>query len=179
MLSSVPGFEKEFAPSTIGPGSVSTLTFTIDNSEDPLPVASLAFTDNLPAEIQIATPANASSNCRNGTLTAPDGGSTITLSEGSVVGFGSCTISVDVTSSFVGEGPYTNISGDLTSDAGNSGDAIADLTVHGGRPGFTKRFSPSLVNLGSRSTLTFTIDNTSNGSRVANLDFVDNLPVAS
>ena len=27
-----PGFSKEFAPDTIGPGSTTTLTFTIDNS---------------------------------------------------------------------------------------------------------------------------------------------------
>ncbi len=171
----VPGFFKSFSPDTIGPGSVSTLTFTIDNAESPYPVDNLAFTDMLPAEMTIATPANASNNC-GGTLSAPDGGGTISLSGGGVGAFSACAINVDVTSSSVGGGPHTNVSGELTSDAGNSGPATADLTVDDTLPGFTKAFDPSSVALGSRSTLTFTIDNGgSEGSR-SNLTFTDNLP---
>lgn len=170
----VPSFSKSFSPSTIGSGGTSTLRFDIINNDPVNPVADLAFTDVLPAGVTIAAPAQASTGC-DGTLTAPDGGGTITFSDGLLGAGGTCSILVDVTSSSVGV--HMNVSGDLTSDVGNSGPASADLTVATDRPGFTKSFSPSSVKLGERSTLTFTIDNTANASLMAFLSFVDSLPV--
>lgn len=167
-----PTFSKAFEPATIGPGSVSTLRFVVDNPE-PLPVTNLAFTDTLPAGVTIASPSQAFSDC-GGTLDAPEGGSTITFSGGAVAASTSCDIVVDVTSAT--PGTHTNVTGDLTSDDGNSGTASADLTVDTGRPGFTKAFSPDTVLFGGRSTLTFTIDNTANGSNAFNMAFTDNLP---
>ncbi|MCP4663080.1 MAG: DUF11 domain-containing protein [bacterium] len=167
-----PTFAKSFDPDTIGPGSVSTLQFDITNGSSS-PVRNLAFTDDLPAGMTIASPANASSTCL-GTLSAPDGGSAITLAGGGVGAVSSCTITVDVTSSTVGT--HQNVSGDLTSDAGNSGGAEADLTVAADRPGFTKSFSPSSVFFGARSTLTLTIDNTANAQAARQFIFTDNLP---
>lgn len=167
-----PSFTKTFVPSTIGVGSVSTLRFDIDNS-DPGPATLLDFTDTLPAGVTIASPANASTTC-GGVLTAPDGGGTITFTDGAVSGPSACTVSVDVTSSAVGT--HTNVSGDLTSSAGNSGPATADLTVASDRPGFSKSFSPPSIAFGARSTLTFNIDNTANSSTAFSLTFADSLP---
>jgi len=167
-----PTFQKSFAPATIGPGSISTLRFDITNGSS-LAVRNLAFTDTLPAGVTIASPANTSSTCL-GVVDAPEGGSTITFAGGGIGSSSSCSVTVDVTSST--PGTHTNVSGDLTSDAGNSGSATADLTVATNRPGFTKAFAPSSVNFGGRSTLTFTIDNTANGSTAFSLTFTDNLP---
>ncbi|MCB0192556.1 MAG: hypothetical protein KDJ65_11485 [Anaerolineae bacterium] len=172
-LATPPSFSKVFTPSTIGPGSVSTLIFTITNG-DATPITDLAFTDNLPAGVTIADPANASTTCTDGIVTAPDGGGTITFSDASLGAFSGCTVSVDVTSSTTGT--HSNISGDLTSSAGNSGTATDDLTVANDRPGFSKNFAPSSIPLGGRSTLTFLVDNSANGSPVGSLDFTDNLP---
>lgn len=169
---SPPSFSKVFTPSTIGPGSVSTLTFQITNGAAS-PATLLAFTDNLPAGVTIATPANTTSTC-GGTLTAPDGGGTISLTDGVVAGSSTCSITVDVTSST--PATHMNVSGDLTSSAGNSGPASADLTVATDRPGFSKAFSPNSVFFGERTTLTFTIDNTANGSNAFLLAFTDTLP---
>ncbi|HSR67542.1 MAG TPA: hypothetical protein VLU25_06335 [Acidobacteriota bacterium] len=169
----LPTFNKTFVPNTIGPGSVSTLRFDISNPST-IGVRNLAFTDSLPAGVVIASPANASSSCL-GTISAPGGGSTIDFSAGRVLGSSSCAVFVDVTSSAVGT--HVNTSGDLTSDAGNSGSATDELTVDAGRPGFSKSFSPSTVTLGSRSTLTFTIDNSASSNPVLNLSFTDNLPL--
>ena len=170
-----PTFTKVFTPDTIGPGSVSTLTFTITNGSA-TPVTELAFTDALPTGATIADPANASSTCGGPpTLTAPDGGGTITFADGTVGGSSTCTITVDVTSST--PGTHSNTSGDLTSSAGNSGTATDDLDVDDTLPGFSKSFAPSSVPLGTRSTLTFTIDNSLNGSFALFLVFTDNLPV--
>lgn len=167
------GFSKSFAPDTIGPGSTTTLTFDLDNSGSPTPVTDIAFTDLLPAAITIATPAGATNTC-GGTLAAPDGGGTIALTDGAVGAFSTCTVVVNVTSGT--PGLHTNLTGDLTSSAGNSGTATDGLTVTDTLPGFTKAFAPSTVPFGGRSTLTFTIDNAASASGVANLGFTDNLP---
>jgi hypothetical protein len=172
-----PAFSKSFSPETIGPGSVATLRFDIDNtSEVPTdPVDMLTFTDTLPSAIVIAAPANVTNTC-SGIVTASDGGGTISLTDGKVGANDSCFITVNVTSILVGEGPYTNTTGDLTSSAGNSGPATAGLTVDDGLPGFSKDFAPDPVPLGSRSTLTFTIDNSANGSDIEDVIFNDILP---
>ncbi len=171
---SLPAFSKLFGPDTIGPGSTTTLTFTIDNGGNPTVVSNLAFTDNLPAGVTIADPANAQTDCTDAILDAPGGGSTIDFSEGKIGADAVCSASVNVTSSVVGT--HTNLSGDLTSDAGNHGTATDDLDVVTNLPGFSKSFAPSSVPLGDRSTLTFTIDNTANATVIPNLDFTDNLP---
>jgi len=169
-----PTFSKIFSPDTIGPGNVATLTFTISNNVEIVPATTLSFTDNLPANVTIATPANASSSCANIVLSAPNGGTVISLTDGSVGNLSSCTVSVDVTSSVLGT--HTNTSGDLTSSAGNSGTSTDDLMVVDTLPGFSKSFSPATINFGGRSTMTFLIDNTANAAAVPNLDFTDNLP---
>ena len=87
--------------------------------------------------MSIASPAAVQNTC-GGTVTAPDGGSTISLADGLVGGGAICTISVNVTSSTVGT--HTNLTGDLTSNAGNSGTATADLNVVTTLPGFSKSF---------------------------------------
>jgi len=169
-----PVFSKAFLPSTIGPGSVSTLTFTINNSAGSMPAENLIFTDMLPTNVTLATPANASTDCANPTLTAVDGGSDIILNGGQVGANSSCTINVDVTS--VVAGMHSNTSGPLSSSAGDSGTTSANLIVSASLPGFSKSFSPSSINIGGRSTLTFTMDSTTKASPVGSLDFTDNLP---
>ncbi len=166
-------FSKKFLPDTIGRSSTSTLTFSITNTTE-APVSDLAFTDVLPAGVVIATPARATTDCGPAILSAPDGGTTIGLSDGGVGALGTCSVSVNVTSSTIGT--HTNVSGDLTSIVGNNGSATADLVVSAGLPGFSKSFAPASIPLGGTSTLTFNIDNTANGSDVIAFDFIDQLP---
>ncbi len=174
-----PTLSKVFTPDTIGPGSVSTITFTITNGSAS-PVTGLSFTDTLPTvpgDVDIADPANASTTCDlgvSGSLTAPDGGGTITLSDAQIGGSSSCTVTVDVTANTAGV--HTNPAITLSSSAGSSMSLPIDLTVDTDLPGFSKSFAPSSVALGEKSTLTFLIDNTANASNVDNLDFTDNLP---
>ena len=52
----------------------------------------LAFTDVLPVGLAIADPANASTDCLDGVLTAPDGGGTITFSDGKLGDGETCTV---------------------------------------------------------------------------------------
>jgi hypothetical protein len=163
------GFSKAFFPDTIGPGSTTQLRFDIDNIESATPVTDLAFTDVLPAGITIATPSSASTDCTDAVLTAPDGGTTISLTGGRLGANSSCSVAVNV----IGTSTATNTSGDLTSSDGTSGAAVATLTVDQARPSFEKTFAPSSVSLGGTSTLTLTI---SSGGGANSLQFVDVLP---
>ncbi len=70
-------FTKSFTPDFVGVGLSSTLTFTIDNTDDEVAVSSLDFTDNLPADLVVATPSGATTDCTGGTLTAAAGSSVI------------------------------------------------------------------------------------------------------
>ena len=84
-------FSKSFSPNPIGPGSTTTLTFTITNNES-APGADLMFTDTLPGGMSIAAPSSAFTDCPNADLSAPDGGMTISLLAGA-----SATLTVDGT----------------------------------------------------------------------------------
>ncbi|MFP6897333.1 MAG: hypothetical protein VCA38_12080 [Roseibacillus sp.] len=169
-----PTFSMSVSPDTIGVGSCTELTFTIDASAvQQTPINGLAFSLNLPAGVTIATPANATNNC-GGILSAPDGGSSISLTGGEIA-TGICTIQVGLT--LAAPGPFVLTSGDLTSSAGNSGTATATLGTPSQGPvlGFSKSFSPNLVPVGGPTTLTYTIENQS-AEDATNLSFTDVLP---
>ncbi|MBN1781015.1 T9SS type A sorting domain-containing protein [bacterium] len=87
----------------------------------------IAFTDNLPAGLVVATPANASVLILGGTLTAVPGSSTISYTGGSLdideVGL----MVVDIQTSV--SGTFLNVTGDVTCSLGNSGPMQATLTV--------------------------------------------------
>ncbi len=167
-----PSFSKNFSPDTIGVGNASRLVFTIDNASG-TPVTDLAFVDNLPADVVLATPPSPTTTCGvASTLTAASGGSTVTFSGGSVGAFSSCTVAVDVVGTKAGS--FDNVSGDLTSNAGDSGPASATLTVSGTRLNFTKSFDPDHVQAGGVTRLTLTIANP--GGAVDRISFNDFLP---
>ncbi len=168
-----PVFSKAFAPALIAIGDVSTLTFTINNSANGANIGSLDFTDNLPAGLVVATPSDASTTCSGGSLTAAAGANSISYTGGSVAASSSCTISVDVVAA--SPGVLVNTSGELTSDAGNSGTAGSTL-IAVATPVFTKTFAPNPVTFLENSTLTFTIDNTANAAAATSLEFIDTLP---
>ena len=131
-------FDKSFSPSTVGPGSSSTLTFTLVNTGGTL-VEDLAFTDNLPAGLTVAGAPKASTTCPGfPTLVAVAGGTSITFSGPGLGPGGSCSISVDVTATTT-PGTYTN--NVTVTFVGGSDDATAALIVATDRPGFSKSCS--------------------------------------
>ena len=165
-------FTQSFVPSEIGPGSVATLQYSINNPNIS-PITGLSFINNLPAGVNLATPALVHNDC-GGTYSAPDGGNTFELTDGEVGSGLECTITVGVTSSIVAS--HTNSSVTLNYDNGSVTLTDATLTVANDRPGFRKSFSPSSISLGSRSALSFTIDNTLNSNIATNILFSDTLP---
>ncbi|MFS8796598.1 DUF11 domain-containing protein, partial [Synechococcus sp. R70.1] len=90
-----PGFNKQFVPNSTKNGSVVTVVFTITNNA-PVPLSGLSFIDPLPLGLRITTPSVATLNTCGGTLTAPAGGTTISLAGGSLAAGASCVVSVSV-----------------------------------------------------------------------------------
>lgn len=91
-----PQLDKAFSPQIAPYGGVSTLTLTVTNTTDLARKAGWAFTDNLPAGLKVANPANLGGTC-TGTKTAAPGGTSVSITNGVLnAGQASCTITVDV-----------------------------------------------------------------------------------
>ncbi len=125
-----PMFSKSFSPNLIGVNQITTLTFMIDNAVSTSAAVNLDFTDNMPAGLVVATPANASTTCVGGSLSASSGNGTVSYTGGQVAAGTSCVVQTDVTA--VNPGSFFNVSSDLLSSAGNSGTASASLAVTSG-----------------------------------------------
>jgi len=83
---SPPSISKQFSPNPILVNGTSTLTFTITNPNPDNQLANVAFSDTYPANLVNETPANASTTCTGGTVTAVDGGGAVSLS-GATIGW--------------------------------------------------------------------------------------------
>ncbi|MDE4176784.1 autotransporter domain-containing protein, partial [Phaeobacter sp. PT47_59] len=167
-----PTFNQSFAPDTIRADGTATVTFTIDNTANGQAATGLAFSNGLPTGLTVATPANADTSCTGGTLTAASETGTISYSAGAVDAGASCTVSVDV--SAADDGTYSNTTGDLSSDLGNSGSSAATLTVASPEIDLQRPASTSIanggnddqgsLNAGEQQSLTYTIANQGNAT---------------
>lgn len=169
-----PGFDLTFSPSTIGPDSTSVARFTITNGSGSAGITDLSFSNTLPAGLVIADAPGLATDCVNGLLQGSTGGSTILFEQGRLSAGSTCSVEVNVTG--FTPGTYVNVSGGLSSSAGTSTPASANLTIDDRRVGFSKSFSPATVRLGERSRLTFLLDATLVGSNSFNVAFSDRLP---
>ena len=178
-----PIFSKSFSPSSFTENAVTTLTYIIDNKTGSAASAisfSEDFANATPVNsIEIASPANAVTNCASGSLTATPGSSVVNLSGATLAANSSCTVSVDVTGST--DGVISTISGALTSSLGDSGTATAsveiiDPAVMAMMPTMSKQYSPTTIGLNSASTITYTIVNPNPSTPVQNLTINETLP---
>jgi len=159
---------KVFAPNVVNPGEKSRATITITNNNNFI-LTNAGLEDAMPSNIKIYNPANATTTCGAGTVTAVPGTSTVTLAGGTVpatVGAttGLCTISYDVyssasgttQSSFIAAGKLTNTQNET------NGDLSVTLTI---RPiTYTtitgaKTFSPTSFSSSQWSLATVTLTN--------------------
>jgi hypothetical protein len=94
-----PVLTKTLSPTTIIDGGVAKYTWTITNTaSDAVTQAGLAFTDNLPSNIKVASTPNITiTGGTGGVVTAVAGGSTVSLASLSLNAGQSATITVDIT----------------------------------------------------------------------------------
>ena len=162
-----------FAPTAIGQGGVSRLTYMLENGAA-VAAADVALSDSLPADVVLAPELNADNGC-GGFLSATPGGGRVSYSGGSLAAGATCTIAVDVTSAVAER--YPNDTERVTSSLGTSAAASATLTVTEAEPplSVSMSFSPSTIDQGGVSRLTYRLDN---GAAVAAADVAlsDRLP---
>jgi uncharacterized repeat protein (TIGR01451 family) len=162
---------KAFGSGTIALNASTSLTFTITNpAGNPAASSGVSFTDTLPTGLTVisATTAQCGGTL---TITAPV---TIALSGATVAVGTPCQFSVTVTGAAAGS--YTNITGNVSSTNGGTGNtAIANLTVVS-PPSITKSFNPTSVPAGGTSTLTFNITNPNASVALSGVAFTDTFP---
>ncbi|MBI2396259.1 MAG: hypothetical protein HYV17_00560, partial [Xanthomonadales bacterium] len=108
-----PVIAKNFDPSPILAGGVSTLTFSISNPNTNNAISGVAFSDTFPATMVVASPTGASfAGCGAPSYTPVAGAGSISFSGGNIVAGGSCTVTVDVT--VPANGTYVNTSGNVS-----------------------------------------------------------------
>ncbi|MFJ3306825.1 chaplin family protein [Streptomyces sp. NPDC086549] len=128
ILDATPQLDKAFSPATIDQGGTSTLTMTVTNTSELAAKDDFGFADNLPAGVQVASNANASTTCGNGTVSAAAGGSSVALADGDLAaGEKSCTVTVNVTAD--NAGTYVN-GPEAVTTVGLNPPASATLTVN-------------------------------------------------
>jgi LPXTG-site transpeptidase (sortase) family protein len=179
---------KEFSPVSISSGGVSRLSITIFNP-NLFQITNATWTDDLVGiqdGITIASPMNLTSTCGTD-VTVVEGGTSLSLSNGTVppqVGVvpGSCTVSINVTSTTPGNLINTIPAGGLTGSGGggtvtNTTPASATLRVGAVLPpDIDKSFDPNTMWVGEVSQLTITIRNTDPDNALTQSSITDNLP---
>lgn len=173
-----PAIAKAFSPTTILSGGTTTLTFTLSNLATTA-LTGVAFSDPLTGMAVAATPGV--TNTCGGVVSAPASGTTISLSGGTLparVGGvnGSCTISVNITSSTTGvlNNTATGVSSTQSGAAGNPSNT-ASLTVIGA-PVLSKSFSPTSVRTNVPVQMTITVANPNTTTTITGVAFTDTYP---
>ena len=168
---------KAFAPASIFPTGVSTLTIGVANTgTNAIALTGVALTDTLPAGVTIAAPAGGATTCPAGIVTATPGGASVALAGANLAIGATCTITVSVTSTTIGTFPNTIPAGAVTSTQGvsNTAPASATLTVAAAPPAtIAKTFTPATILTGGISTLSIAI---TSPNPLTGLALVDTLP---
>jgi len=179
---------KSFSPISIAAGGTSRLRVTIFNPNG-FSLTNASWTDNLVGVqpgLSIADPVGLTNTC-GGSVTAVVGSTTLSLSGGTVPAQsgatpGSCTVSINVTSTTIGNLINTIPRGALTSTGGgttitNTTPASATVNVNGVfPPAVSKSFSPSTIWAGDTSQLSIIIRNNEQGRSLTQASLTDNLP---
>jgi len=122
--------DKNFAPDPTSVTGTSTLTFTLSNPND-VAISGASFTDTFqtsPGAMTVASPATYSTNsCGIPTFAPTAGAGSISFSDGTIPANGSCTVSVQVSTTAIGT--YNNVSNNLFIDTTDTGNSASDSLV--------------------------------------------------
>jgi uncharacterized repeat protein (TIGR01451 family) len=180
---------KDFSPTNILPGSISHLSIKVYNP-NAFALQNMDWTDNLigvQPGIRLASIVNLANDC-GGTVTALPGGTTVSLSGGSVPAKvsatnGVCTVTVDVTSTTAGNLINTIPAGTLSATDGsgkrvtNTTPASATLQVNTIiAPTVNKNFNAATIWAGQTSLLTINLLNQDPSNALTGVSVTDTLP---
>ena len=126
-----PTIGKSFGAAQIALNGATSLSFTVGNPNVVATLTGVGVSDPLPSGLVVATPNGLTGNCGGGTITAPAGAATVSLSNAALAAGASCGFAVNVTGTTLGV--KNNTTGNVTSiEAGSGGTASAGLEVMSG-----------------------------------------------
>jgi uncharacterized repeat protein (TIGR01451 family) len=163
---------KDFSPNTVLINGAVNMTIMLTNPNTTA-ITGAAFTDTYPSTNMKNTASTPSSNTCGGTVIMTNGGSSLSLSNGTIPASGSCTIVVPVTATTAGN--YINSTGNVTTTNAGTGTAASDTLVAVTAPTATKSFSPNIIPVSGASTMTITLIN-SNTTAITGVTFMDTYP---
>jgi hypothetical protein len=173
-VASPPTITTAFGAATIPLGGATSLTFRIANPNGSVALTGLAFTDNLPAGLEIAPSPNLTNSC-GGTLTAVAGSNSATLAGGTLAVDSACTISMDVQGTT--SGAKNNTSGAVGSNESGPGSPSNSATLAVlAPPVILDSFGAESITLGGSTSLTFSISNPNPGYSLTGVAFSNVLP---
>ncbi|MCD6474649.1 MAG: sortase [Anaerolineaceae bacterium] len=155
---------KNFSPDRIQAGGVSTLTITLRNDSNN-DYTNVGVTDNLPTNgqgLQIASPANESTTCAGGTVTANAGEPSFSIAGATVPASGSCTFQVDIFSPESSGDDVERYNNTIPANTATSAEGVTNLhsatdylDVYEPGEGVTgnKSFYPSVITAGENTRL--------------------------
>jgi uncharacterized repeat protein (TIGR01451 family) len=172
-----PTIVKSFGAASLANNGTTSLSFTITNPNITLQLTGIAFTDNLPTGLVVATPNGLTNTC-GGVSVASSGASSVSLSGVNLAAGASCNLSVNVTATTAGtkNNSVTVIS--TEGGPGNTSNATLTVTAAVVPPTISKSFNPASIALNSNSTLSFIITNPNTTSSLTGVAFSDTLPVS-
>ncbi|MFI6283239.1 hypothetical protein ACIBCM_00550 [Streptomyces sp. NPDC051018] len=175
ILDVTPQLDKEFSPTSIPQGGTSTLTFTVTNTTDLAAKNGFGFTDALPAGVVVAPTPNASTTC-GGTVSAVAGSGSVGLTGGALAVNGvSCTVTIDVTSSTLGD--HVNLPANVVPTGVNPPGEATLTVVPAGSPTVVKSADASTFAIGQTINYTYVVTNTAT-TPLTNLVVTDSGPGA-
>jgi uncharacterized repeat protein (TIGR01451 family) len=174
-----PTVSKAFGTTSIGVSGTTTLTLTLTNTNSVSATLTADLIDTLPTiagpgTLVIGTPIIPPGSCP-GTVTATTGSQSIKYASGGTIPAGGCTIVVNVTSTTAGAYTNTIAAGSLQTNLGNNSGPTSD-TLNVVQASLNKAFSPTTIDQGGTSTLTFTLTNGAGNPAQSGINFTDNLP---
>ena len=154
-----PTVTKVFANAGFQVDNANRLTITLTNPNTEA-ITSMAFTDTYPANLVNAATPNVANTC-GGTVTAAAGGSSLSISGGTIPLSASCSIEVDLTATAPGLYTNTLLADAVTSANANAGPAtdVTDSATAYLPPTLTKSFGAATLGVGTSTTLTLTLTN--------------------
>lgn len=171
---------KVFVPKDLVVGDPSTLTVTVTNPSNGIPVTEFGFTDTMPAEMLVFSTPNAMTTCAGGSVSANPGETSFTLSGATLGSDETCEVTLQITLIDSGNSINTIPGGALESKENVTNSTEASTTVNALaalKP--EKAFNPTAVDGGVPSLLTLTIENLQtnlSNAPLQNVSITDNLP---